>query len=59
MANMTDVDLAALATTDMLPAVHTPTSDDYRRVAEGKAARTELFKRALSRPIVIGPGHAP
>ena len=59
MANMTDADLASLVTTDMLPQVHTPTSADYLAVANAKAARTELFKRALKTPMVIAPGKAP
>jgi len=59
MASMSDIDLEALATTDMLPTVHTPTSEDYQKVADGRAARTELFKRALRTPIAVKPGHAP
>jgi hypothetical protein len=59
MAQMSDIDLEALATTDMLPQVHTPTSNDYLALANAKAARAELFKRALAKPMVIRPGHAP
>jgi hypothetical protein len=56
MAAMSDIDLARLATEAELPTVNTNSSEDFQRLADGRAARAEIFKRALRKPIPMPMG---
>jgi hypothetical protein len=56
MAAMSDIDLARLATEAELPTANNNTSEDFQRLADGRAARAEIFKRALRKPIPMPMG---
>jgi hypothetical protein len=56
MAAMSDIDLARVAAESELPTVNTNSSEDFQRLADGRAARAEIFKRALRKPIPMPMG---
>jgi hypothetical protein len=55
-----DAELTQIAPrAETLPTGNLLTSADYLNLPQAKAARTEIFKRALRTPIQIKPGHGP
>jgi hypothetical protein len=57
ISTMSDIDLARLAAeAERLPVANTNSSEDFQRLADGRSARAEIFKRALRKPVTVRPG---